>query len=92
MTESSRVDLTAYPVLRGYPSIVTAASCGVFAIRYAYPVTPLHTLVLPRRHIATYVDLSCREAMAIDELLGRFREHIVADDGTAERLQRRHQY
>jgi putative (di)nucleoside polyphosphate hydrolase len=66
------------------PSVVIAATELVFAIRDANPVTPLHTLVLPRRHVATYFDLSHLEAIAVDVLLRRIRDDIVAEDETVE--------
>jgi ATP adenylyltransferase len=66
------------------PSVVVASSDLAFAIRDANPVTPLHTLLLPRRHTATYFDLYLPEIMAIDELLRRVRDDIVVRDQAVE--------
>jgi ATP adenylyltransferase len=66
------------------PSMEIAGSELVFAIRDAQPVTPLHTLVLPRRHVATYFDLNHLEAIAVDMLLRQLRDQIVAQDDTVE--------
>jgi ATP adenylyltransferase len=46
----------------------------------AYPVTPLHTLVVPRRHAATYFDLHEPERRAINLLLDQVRLRVLADD------------
>lgn len=56
----------------------------VFAIRDANPVTPLHTLVLPRRHVPDYFDLSLTEVIAVDVLLRRLRAEIAALDPTVQ--------
>jgi diadenosine tetraphosphate (Ap4A) HIT family hydrolase len=50
------------------------------AIRDAYPVTPLHTLVIPRRHVITWFDLSVPEQRAINLLLGTMRKEILTAD------------
>lgn len=47
-------------------------------------MTQLHTLVLPRRHAATYFDLNYQEVVAIDELLRRLRDDIRAEDGSVD--------
>lgn len=66
------------------PSSVVAGNELVFAIRDAYPVTPLHTLVLPRRHVSGYFDLYLPEMMGIDELLRQLRNDIVKADHTVQ--------
>jgi diadenosine tetraphosphate (Ap4A) HIT family hydrolase len=50
------------------------------AIRDAFPVTPLHTLVISRRHVMTWFDLSVPEQRAINLLLGTMREEIMTAD------------
>ena len=55
-----------------------------FAFRDGYPVTELHTLVVPRRHVATYFDLPDEERQSIHKLLETQREKIVAEDSSAE--------
>jgi ATP adenylyltransferase len=64
------------------PSAVVASSDLAFAVHDTNPVTPLHTLVLPRRHVAMYFDLYLPEVMAVDELLRRVRDNIVVQDST----------
>ncbi|MBV7377295.1 HIT domain-containing protein [Maritimibacter dapengensis] len=51
-----------------------------YAIRDAYPVTELHTLVLPKRHVANYFDLYQPERNAIEDLLQRQRKEICTLD------------
>jgi ATP adenylyltransferase len=52
------------------------------AVRDAYPVTPLHTLVIPRRHETTWFDLSVPEQRAISLLMHSTRQEITARDRT----------
>jgi diadenosine tetraphosphate (Ap4A) HIT family hydrolase len=48
----------------------------------AYPVTPGHSLVIPRRHGADGLALHQREWNAVVELLKRRREELSAQDAT----------
>ena len=41
-----------------------------------YPVTEHHTLVIPKRHVATYFDLTDEERESIHELLNSNRGKI----------------
>ncbi len=66
------------------PSHVLTGNDIVFAVRDIYPVTPLHTLVLPRRHVPTYFDLNRRETAAVDDLLKQLRNDILNDDSTVQ--------
>ena len=51
------------------------------AIRDGFPVTPLHTLIIPRRHAMTYFDLYEPERRAISLLLDQVRDEVVSADG-----------
>ena len=51
-----------------------------YAIRDKYPVTPLHTLLIPTRHVETYFDLDEKEVKAFDKMLKSQREEILARD------------
>ena len=54
------------------------------AIPDGFPVTPGHTLVVPRRHEADVFALSPEEQRAMLELVGRVRERLareLAPDG-----------
>jgi len=50
------------------------------AIRDAFPVTPLHTLVIPKRHVSEIFDLSRPETNACNELLGEAKQQLTASD------------
>ena len=54
------------------------------AFRDGYPVTELHTLVVPKRHVATYFELSEDERKSIHTLLESQRAKIMAEDSSAQ--------
>ena len=51
-----------------------------FAIRDGFPVTELHSLIIPRRHVSDYFELSKEELLACNELLRIVKEEILARD------------
>lgn len=51
-----------------------------FVIRDGFAVTPLHTLVIPKRHVSSYFDLSRPEINACDSLLRHQRSEIMLED------------
>jgi len=55
-----------------------------FALYDGHPVTPLHALVVPRRHAPTYFDLHDPERRAINAILDRVRESLLAADQAIE--------
>ena len=55
-----------------------------FAVYDAHPVTPLHSLILPRRHAATYFDLHDPERRAINVLLDQVRQDVLRADKAVE--------
>jgi ATP adenylyltransferase len=60
---------------------VISANALAVVVRDGYPVTPLHTLVIPKRHTATYFDLFSSERRAIEQLLDSQKAAIVERDG-----------
>ncbi len=62
------------------PQRVVLENDLAFAIRDAFPVTPGHTLVIPRRHVVDYFGLSPEELQACDDLLRQSRQQLKADD------------
>ena len=52
------------------------------AIQDAYPVTPLHTLVIPKRHLADYFELYQSERNAIEAMLHQQRQAIMDADSS----------
>jgi diadenosine tetraphosphate (Ap4A) HIT family hydrolase len=55
------------------------ANALAFAVRDTSPVTPLHSLNLPRRHVSSYFDVDGNER---DAMLDQVRRGIVAQDLT----------
>ena len=53
-----------------------------YAIRDGFPVTKLHTLVLPKRHVVTYFELSQAEVNATNQLLSEIKSNIEQADAT----------
>lgn len=66
------------------PDRILAANEFAFAVRDTTPVTALHTLVLPRRHVADYFDLVPTEDSAIRGLLAKIRADIMDLDARVE--------
>jgi ATP adenylyltransferase len=63
---------------------VVAENRLAIAIRDGFPVTPLHSLVIPKRHVATYFDLSRSEFNACDSLMKDQRKVIMSTDTAVE--------
>jgi ATP adenylyltransferase len=64
------------------PDRVVAENTLCYAIRDGFPVTHLHTLIIPKRHVADYFDLFQPEINAIHALLSNQRATILAGDPT----------
>jgi len=63
---------------------INAANPLAYAIRDANPVTLLHTLIVPRRHVPNYFDLHRAERNAIEDLLIGSRDEILSLDETID--------
>ena len=66
------------------PALWIASNALAFALRDVFPVTPLHTLILPRRHLADYFGLTAGEREACAELIHQLRAAILAEDPAVE--------
>lgn len=55
-----------------------------YALWDGFPVTHLHALVIPHRHVIDYFALTRDELLACDELLRQVREYIKAQDSSVE--------
>ena len=55
-----------------------------FAILDIYPASDGHTLVIPKREIETFFELSDEELVAIKELIVSRKEEIINEDSTVE--------
>ena len=60
---------------------VVGANALALAMRDAYPLSPGHTLIVPRRHIASAADATADEFAAIWSLLGEARTAIDRELG-----------
>ena len=55
-----------------------------YAIRDGFPVTALHTLIIPNRHVLDYFSLSPEELLACDDLLKKVKLAIQLEDPSVE--------
>ena len=49
-------------------------------VRDTHPVTPLHSLIIPKRHIGSYFDLDKSEVNICNQLLQRQKDIILKED------------
>ena len=49
-------------------------------IRDNYPVTPMHTLIIPKRHAETYFDLNADELSDVEKHIADERQRIMQED------------
>ena len=55
-----------------------------FVIRDAFPVTEGHTLIIPKRHVADYCDLTSTETSEIQKLLHKHKSKIEQSDKSVD--------
>jgi len=67
------------PCLFCTSSGVTRENEFAYATRDSYPVSPGHSLVIPRRHCASFFELTPEEASACFELLQFERQSLEAE-------------
>ena len=53
----------------------------VYVIRDGFPVTELHSLIIPKRHVATYFDLTQEEVLSCNRLMASVKADIESIDG-----------
>jgi diadenosine tetraphosphate (Ap4A) HIT family hydrolase len=51
-----------------------------YCILDIHPVTPGHTLIIPKRHFADYFNITRSELEAIDDLIRIRRKHLLETD------------
>ena len=51
-------------------------------IRDEYPVSPLHSLIIPKRHVADFFDLVTSEMKACNDLLQKAKSLIMVEDNS----------
>jgi len=59
---------------------IIASNELAYAIRDGFPVTPLHTLIIPKRHAVDYFGLTKEELLACHELIHQSKESIIKED------------
>ncbi|MEK7667892.1 MAG: HIT family protein [Gemmatimonadota bacterium] len=62
-------------------SDVTEANAHAVAFADGYPVAPGHTLVVPRRHVASVFDLAAEEYAALWALVAAVRARLAVSAG-----------
>lgn len=62
------------------PERVIASNELAYAIRNGFPVTPFHSLVIPKSHKIDYFSLSKDELLACDQLLRSLKDEIQLAD------------
>ena len=55
---------------------------SAYAILDGFAVTQLHTLVIPKRHVATYFELNKKEIEDCNELLNSLKINIESEDNS----------
>ena len=63
---------------------LVGANALAVAVRDRYPVTPLHTLIISRRHVKDFFQLFASEHRAVAVLADQIRRQIVEMDSTVE--------
>jgi len=67
--------------IRGHKFLLATRRTAV-ALTDAFPVSPGHSLVLPKRHVADFFELTVAEQGDIGELLWELRELLEAEHHT----------
>ena len=57
-----------------------------YVARDGYPVTEMHSLVVPKRHVKEYFDLTKDELLACDQLIRSLKEEISNSDSSVDGL------
>ena len=55
-----------------------------YVIRDGFPVTPLHTLIIPKRHVLDYFGLHTAEVVGLNKLLLAQKASLIAEDATID--------
>ena len=50
----------------------------------SYPVSELHSLIVPKRHVESYFDLTSEEIQACNELILKTKEKILKQDSSVK--------
>ena len=53
-----------------------------YSSRDSYPVSQFHSLIIPKRHVETYFELTKDEILACNELILKTKENILKQDSS----------
>ncbi len=59
---------------------IIASNETAYAVADGFPVTPLHMLVIPRRHTLDYFTMTAQERRDAEELILQLRDKIMSED------------
>lgn len=62
--------------------VIIAQNGTTYAVEDGYPVTPLHTLIIPRRHTLDYFTMTSQERHDAEDLIIYLRDKITSEDPT----------
>ena len=65
------------------PGRIVASNVHAVAIFDAYPISPAHMLIVPRRHIASFFEVTDEERQSIMTLLAQMRDKLILEKGVA---------
>lgn len=71
--------MTCCPFCNPPQSRAILANPHALAIHDNFPISPGHTLIIPKRHIASFFDLTAEEQGAMLELLTEIRQLLLAE-------------
>jgi len=55
-------------------------SKSFFVVRDSYPVTKLHTLIIPHRHVSNFFDLNSNEFIELNKIIKKQRQTLLILD------------
>ena len=55
-----------------------------YSSRDSYPVSEFHSLIVPKRHVGTYFELTNEEILACNELILKTKEKILIQDASVK--------
>jgi diadenosine tetraphosphate (Ap4A) HIT family hydrolase len=77
--KSDMVNQSVCPFCNLDKSRIVLANAHAIAIYDGYPVSPGHSLIVPKRHIASFFEVSKEEQTAMLDLLAEMRERVLAE-------------
>jgi diadenosine tetraphosphate (Ap4A) HIT family hydrolase len=63
---------------------IVAENDLAYAVHDGFPVTELHTLIIPKRHVEDYFGLTQEELLACDDLIRSLKDEIMNSDSSVD--------